>query len=61
MLQILIEGCRIDYLKENIDKKIMIEVLGLKIDGWMHNLPKLTGVAAPVTPAPTRPWTSMAF
>ena len=39
--QILIEGCRIDYLKKNSDKNIVIEVLGLEIDGHMHPLQKI--------------------
>ena len=40
-LDISIDRCKFDHLQENMDKKTVKEVSGLKIDGCMHPLPKI--------------------
>ena len=42
-LEISIDGCRIWPIAEKVRQKSVKEVSGLKIDGCMHQLPKIDG------------------
>ena len=47
-LEISIDGCRIWPIARKIRQKSLVEVSGLKIDGYMHPLPKIDGFMHPL-------------